>query len=214
MKDKQSVFGNSFFATALFIFLVGVLAVWFRGVQDPDYYWHLKSGEWMLDHRQILKEDVFSYTRRGEEWMNSAWLQQAITAWVEIRAGGHPGVYIYWAIFAAAGIVVLWLAFPTYPAWKTLLAAVTTWVILPTITPRPVMVSFLLPSKCSKVFKHFIVLASTETAPKGVLHPVHERYPRRSHYRGAVQNSHHFHFDVLGSVLISIMNRTTSSTDP
>ena len=32
---------------------------------DPDTYWHLASGKWMLDHGALLRADVFSSTVNG-----------------------------------------------------------------------------------------------------------------------------------------------------
>ena len=35
---------------------------------DGDTYWHVAAGAWMLDHRQVLKTDIFSYSRFGAPW--------------------------------------------------------------------------------------------------------------------------------------------------
>src|SRR5260370_10347992 len=35
---------------------------------DPDTYWHLASGQWMLDHRAILRTDIFSSTVSGQPY--------------------------------------------------------------------------------------------------------------------------------------------------
>jgi len=41
--------------------LVGALASTFAA-DDPDLFWHLASGAWMLDHGRILDRDIFSTT--------------------------------------------------------------------------------------------------------------------------------------------------------
>ena len=40
-------------AFALAAFSPGVL-------NDSDPYWHIRAGEWMLAHHQVLRTDIFS----------------------------------------------------------------------------------------------------------------------------------------------------------
>ena len=30
---------------------------------DPDTWWHLNAGKWMIEHGELLRVDQFSYTR-------------------------------------------------------------------------------------------------------------------------------------------------------
>ncbi|ABF39785.1 hypothetical protein Acid345_0780 [Candidatus Koribacter versatilis Ellin345] len=39
---------------------------------DPDLGWQLAAGRWMLEHHQILRTDVFTYTGFGREWIYPA----------------------------------------------------------------------------------------------------------------------------------------------
>ena len=43
-----------------------------HSVQDFDLGWQLASGRWILQHREIPSEDVFSYTARGQQWIYPA----------------------------------------------------------------------------------------------------------------------------------------------
>src|SRR5258708_32398424 len=43
---------------------------------DPDTYWHLASGQWMLDHREILRTDIFSSTVSGQPYSVGEWLRE------------------------------------------------------------------------------------------------------------------------------------------
>src|SRR3989475_12669385 len=55
-------------------------------VSDPDIFWHLASGDWMLDHAQLLDRDVFSFTRTGVSYHTGEWLGEIILA-LAFRAG-------------------------------------------------------------------------------------------------------------------------------
>ena len=60
---------------------------------DPDMYWHLASGKWMLDHGQLLRADVFSSTVNGQPYSVGEWLGQ-IVLYVAYLAGGWTGLVI------------------------------------------------------------------------------------------------------------------------
>ena len=85
-------------AFALTAFSPGVL-------NDADTYWHIRAGEWMLAHGQVLRADPFSYTAANTPWHTQEWLSEILMAlaW----RGGWPGIYLLFASAAAltAGIV-------------------------------------------------------------------------------------------------------------
>ncbi len=47
-------------------------------LHDPDYYWHLKAGEYILTHGALPSVDPFSYTFHGEPWVLHEWLFQVV----------------------------------------------------------------------------------------------------------------------------------------
>jgi hypothetical protein len=60
---------------------------------DPDTYWHLASGKWMVDHGQLLRADVFSSTVNGQPYSVGEWLGQ-IVLYLAYLAGGWTGLVI------------------------------------------------------------------------------------------------------------------------
>ena len=82
-------------AAAAFAFAVGLPS------SDPDTYWHLASGQWMIDHRAILRTDVFSSTVPGRPYALGEWLGEVVLAGV-FALGGWAGL----TIFAAALVAV------------------------------------------------------------------------------------------------------------
>ena len=74
---------------------------------DPDLFWHLASGDWMLDHGRLLDRDVFSFTREGTPYTAGQWLGQVVLA-LAFRAGEWPGLALMRA--ALVGVATLFLA--------------------------------------------------------------------------------------------------------
>jgi len=73
---------------------------------DPDMYWHLASGQWMLDHHEILRSDVFSSTVAGQPYSVGEWLGELVFA-VVFNVGGWAGLAIFRALLAAAAAFAL-----------------------------------------------------------------------------------------------------------
>jgi hypothetical protein len=74
---------------ALVLFVPAVL-------NDGDTYWHLATGAWILDHRQVPHVDIFSYSRPGAPWVAHEWLSEVFMA-LAWRAGGWAGLLILFA---------------------------------------------------------------------------------------------------------------------
>jgi len=60
---------------------------------DPDTYWHLASGKWMVEHGQLLRTDVFSSTVAGREYSVGEWLGE-IVLYLTYLAGGWTGLVV------------------------------------------------------------------------------------------------------------------------
>jgi tetratricopeptide (TPR) repeat protein len=43
---------------------------------DPDLFWHLATGDWILAHREVPRAEPFSYTVPGRHWIDAHWLFQ------------------------------------------------------------------------------------------------------------------------------------------
>jgi hypothetical protein len=65
---------------------------------DGDSWWHLAAGNWMLDHRAVLKSDVFSFTMPGRPWDAQEWLSEVLMT-LAYRAAGWNGLHL---LFGAA----------------------------------------------------------------------------------------------------------------
>ncbi|HUQ41432.1 MAG TPA: hypothetical protein VM052_02915, partial [Candidatus Limnocylindrales bacterium] len=81
-------------ATTLAALFFGALAAAVAMLQAPgdsDLFWHLSTGEWTLDHGQVLDRDIWSFTRAGTPYTVGSWLGDVVMALV-YRAGGWVGI--------------------------------------------------------------------------------------------------------------------------
>lgn len=69
---------------------------------DPDTYWHLASGKWMLDHGQLLHTDVFSSTVNGAPYSVGEWLGE-IAIYGAYGLGGWAGLALLRAMLVGVG---------------------------------------------------------------------------------------------------------------
>lgn len=84
---------------AVFACFAALLAVTVRASVDADTFWHLRAGQWMLDHGRVIRFDVFSHSAAGRPWIDHSWLSQIGMALVH-RALGFAGLAL------ATGVLV------------------------------------------------------------------------------------------------------------
>jgi len=57
------------------LFFVLLLALSLQNrVVDADYWWHLRTGQWILEEGRIPYTDPFSFTMQGQPWIAHSWL--------------------------------------------------------------------------------------------------------------------------------------------
>jgi len=74
-----------------FVFFSWIFITFMKPIQDPDTWWHLASGRYMIENRLIPHQDVFSLTCRGAEWINTYWLFE-IGFYAIYVLSGFPGL--------------------------------------------------------------------------------------------------------------------------
>ena len=73
---------------------------------DPDTFWHIASGRWILEHRLIPFQDPFSYSMHGAPWTAHEWLSEVILALAH-QFGGWAGVAAIAALAFASTLAIL-----------------------------------------------------------------------------------------------------------
>ena len=68
-------------------------------IRSYDYFWHLATGRWIVEHRAFPLTDPFSVASAQTPWINGEWLFQVPLNGLH-SSGGHLAVRL-----ARAGIV-------------------------------------------------------------------------------------------------------------
>jgi len=77
--------------TALFFAALAAALAMLGAPSDSDLFWHLSTGEWTLDHGQVLDRDIWSFTRDGTQYSVGSWLGDVVLA-LAYRAAGWMGI--------------------------------------------------------------------------------------------------------------------------
>lgn len=112
---------------------------------EPDYYWHLKAGEYMADHQKILTHDVFSWVVAGKYWMSHEWLFELLLYGLK-NIFGNLHVFVY--CFVSVTTLGLFLFFTNKKSYLKNIPFSLVWIsfsflIFSTVSCRPQLLSFL-----------------------------------------------------------------------
>ena len=132
--------------TCALLFLPALICFFRDVVDDPDVWWHLRTGEWILTHRAWPTADPFSSYGAGQAWAAYSWLPE-LMLWGLYQVLGLRGLVLYTAglsvaiVAALHGMVRRMGAGPNTAVVLTLAAALGLITIQ---TPRPWLFSILL----------------------------------------------------------------------
>ena len=90
------------------ILLFGLLAMTARNAVDPDLWWHLRTGELIVETGHVPHVDPFSLTRAGHAWISHEWLSDVIFYELYKHAGA-AALIVFSAITTTAGFMFLYL---------------------------------------------------------------------------------------------------------
>jgi hypothetical protein len=80
---------------------LGILFMAVRPMIDSDTWWHLRTGEWIVENHALPRVDPFSLTRNGEPWYYPGWLSEILMVKV-FGWGGLPALNVLFT-----GIILL-----------------------------------------------------------------------------------------------------------
>lgn len=134
-----------------------------KAVTEPDLWWQLRTGEWMLENKKVTTHDVFSYTYENVPWVNVKWGYEILQAVVAKYLGGAAmlpllqvviTVFLLLLLLRTTGIFGRQLTNDNYkPAIGTALVIMLGLVVMEfRMTGRPEAVSHLLSAAFALLF--------------------------------------------------------------
>ena len=110
-----------------------------------DYWWQLRTGEWILAEGAVPRVDAYSYTAEGAHYVDIHWLFQ-ILLHALYALGGHPAVVLLGKLGSMLLVVLLLAPLGLDPRRGALSAIALGFVLVLSaerIMPRPELPSFV-----------------------------------------------------------------------
>jgi hypothetical protein len=133
--------------TFFIVLLLGLFLMALRPIADPDFWWHLRTGQLIVQTRSIPYVDPFSFTKLGGIWITHEWLSE-VFIYSLFQLGGYGLLIFFFALIITGAFLVSYLRSPegTRPyvaGFVLVLGAIST---APTWGVRPQMISLLITS--------------------------------------------------------------------
>lgn len=138
-----------------FLAAVGLTAV--RPIDDPDVWWLLGGGRYMVQTRTFASTDPFSATAAGAEWLNHAWGFELLIYGLYALAG-FTGVIVLQGLTAAATFGVLYGLLREEGlgrGWALALLGLGAMATLGFWGPRPQLVTYLMLAVFARVLADY-----------------------------------------------------------
>ena len=118
---------------------------------DGDTGWHIRIGDWILAHRQVPQQDMFSFTKPGQPFFAWEWLWDVGAAWLHRHWGLEAVVLASLLVISFSTALLYRLVYrrcgnPLVSILLTGLAAATAsmhWLARPHLITMLMMVVFL-----------------------------------------------------------------------
>ena len=87
--------------------LIVILALFVGPEQDPDFWWHLRIGRWMVENGRLPSTDIFTFTVPAHVWTDHEYLTE-ILMWLTYSTLGLAALVIAFGVITWAGF---WLMY-------------------------------------------------------------------------------------------------------
>jgi hypothetical protein len=116
------------------------------GAQDPDYFWHVTTGELIVSTGMVPTTDPYSFTWAGQAWTLHEWLSEVVIYGL-LQTVGEAGTRALFALIPVAILAILGWSLArrgVSVAAFALAAAPVAFVLVPYVTVRPQAISWLM----------------------------------------------------------------------
>ena len=87
--------------------MIVIVAVFLGSVQDPDFWWHIRIGRWMVENGRLPASDIFTYTVPSHVWTDHEYLTE-ILMWLIYSKAGALGISVFFGLITYAGFYLLY----------------------------------------------------------------------------------------------------------
>jgi hypothetical protein len=127
------------------ILFISIFFISIRPIADPDFWWHLKTGEILLSTGAIPKSDPFSFTRLGEPWIAHEWLSELVIYFM-YDMGNYYLLILFFSGIITLSFYLAYIRSPGKPYYSGFIILLSALVSAPTWGVRPQIISLLFTS--------------------------------------------------------------------
>jgi hypothetical protein len=89
-----------FLAILVWLFMSSGAAGWQGLLVDADAGWHIRTGQYILDHHAVPHQDLYSFSKPGAPWYAWEWGSDVLFGWLH-RLAGLKGVVLFTGVLLA-----------------------------------------------------------------------------------------------------------------
>jgi len=124
--------------------MIVILSLFIGAEQDPDFWWHLRIGRWMVENGRLPSHDIFTFTVPDHVWTDHEYLTE-ILMWLTYSTAGLAVLCIAFGLLTWAGFWLIYLQIRRQPyVFVGIGLAVGAIAGAPIWGPRSQMITFTL----------------------------------------------------------------------
>jgi len=86
---------------------IAVAMMFVTSEQDPDFWWHLRVGRWMVENGRLPSTDLFTFTVPAHVWTDHEYLTEVLM-WLVFNSVGIVGISIAFGLITWAGFWIMY----------------------------------------------------------------------------------------------------------
>ena len=87
--------------------MIVIAALFVGSVQDPDFWWHIRIGQWMVENGRLPATDIFTYTAQSHVWTDHEYLTEVLM-WLIYSKAGAIGIGLFFGLITYAGFYLMY----------------------------------------------------------------------------------------------------------
>jgi len=87
--------------------MIVIPALFVGAVLDPDFWWHIRIGRWMVENGRLPSNDIFTYTVPSHVWTDHEYLTEMLM-WLVYSAAGALGIGLLFGAITYAGFYLMY----------------------------------------------------------------------------------------------------------
>jgi hypothetical protein len=134
---------------------LGIVIMAIRPMIDTDTWWHLRTGQWILENQALPDVDRFSLTRSGEPWYYPGWLSEILMFQV-FSLGGLAALNLLFTVVILLAFVLVYCSMDGNPFAVAVVLVIAAGASEIFWSARPQLFTFLFSAGFYLVLRKFL----------------------------------------------------------